>query len=73
VAVYLSLILELLITMLATARIGAIHTVVFSGFGAQALADRVDDTQAKVLITADGSFRRGNVIGARARHVNDSR
>jgi acyl-coenzyme A synthetase/AMP-(fatty) acid ligase len=49
-------------TMLATARIGAIHTVVFSGFSSQALADRVNDTQAKVLITADGGFRRGKLI-----------
>jgi acetyl-CoA synthetase len=48
--------------MLATARIGAIHTVVFSGFSAQALADRIDDTQAKVLVTADGGFRRGKLI-----------
>jgi len=62
VAVYLPLIPELPITMLATARIGAIHTVVFSGFSAQALADRIDDTQARVLVTADGSFRRGNLI-----------
>ena len=62
VAVYLPLIPELPMTMLATARIGAIHTVVFSGFSSQALADRVCDTQAKVLITADGSFRRGKLI-----------
>jgi acetyl-CoA synthetase len=62
VAVYLPLIPELPMTMLATARIGAIHTVVFSGFSSQALADRVNDTQAKVLITADGGFRRGKLI-----------
>jgi acetyl-CoA synthetase len=62
VAVYLPLIPALPMTMLATARIGAIHTVVFSGFSSQALADRVNDTQAKVLITADGSFRRGKLI-----------
>jgi len=62
VAMYLPLIPELPITMLATARIGAIHTVVFSGFSAQALADRIDDTQAKVLVTADGGFRRGKLI-----------
>jgi acetyl-CoA synthetase len=62
VAVYLPLIPELPMTMLATARIGAIHTVVFSGFSSQALADRVNDTQAKVLITADGGFRRGKSI-----------
>jgi len=62
VATYLPLIPELPITMLATARIGAIHTVVFSGFSAQALADRINDTQAKVLVTADGGFRRGKLI-----------
>lgn len=62
VATYLPLVPELPITMLATARIGAIHTVVFSGFSAQALADRIDDTQAKVLVTADGGFRRGKLI-----------
>jgi len=62
VAMYLPLIPELPITMLATARIGAIHTVVFSGFSAQALADRINDTQAKILVTADGGFRRGKLI-----------
>ena len=62
VAVYLPLIPELPMTLLASARIGAIHMVVFSGFSSQALADRVNDTQAKVLITADGSFRRGKLI-----------
>jgi len=62
VAVYLPLIPALPMTMLATARIGAIHTVVFSGFSSQALADRVNDTQAKVLITADGGLRRGKLI-----------
>jgi len=62
VSMYLPLIPELPITMLATARIGAIHTVVFSGFSAQSLADRINDTQAKVLVTADGSFRRGKLI-----------
>jgi len=62
VAMYLPLIPELPITMLATARLGAIHTVVFSGFSAQALADRINDTQAKVLVTADGGIRRGKII-----------
>jgi acetyl-CoA synthetase len=50
---------ELPIFMLACARIGAPHTVVFSGFSAQALADRINDLQAKVLVTADAGFRRG--------------
>jgi len=61
VAIYLPMIPELPITMLATARIGAIHTVVFSGFSAMALADRINDTEAKVVITADGGFRRGKI------------
>jgi len=62
VALYLPMIPELPIFMLACARIGAIHTVIFSGFSAQALADRVNDIQAKLLVTADGGFRRGKVI-----------
>jgi len=62
VAIYLPMIPELPIAMLATARIGAIHTVVFSGFSAMALADRINETETKVLITADGSFRRGKSL-----------
>ncbi len=62
VALYLPMIPELPIAMLATARIGAIHTVIFSGFSSMALADRVNDTEAKVIITADGSFRRGKIV-----------
>ncbi|MFC1978159.1 acetate--CoA ligase [Chloroflexota bacterium] len=62
VVLYLPMIPELPIFMLACARIGAIHTVIFSGFSAQALAERVNDVQAKLLITADGAFRRGKVI-----------
>ncbi|MFC1984139.1 acetate--CoA ligase [Chloroflexota bacterium] len=62
VALYLPMIPDLPIFMLACARIGAIHTVIFSGFSAQALADRVNDIGAKVMITADGGFRRGKVI-----------
>ena len=62
VAVYLPVIPELPIALLATARIGGIHAVVFSGFSAEALADRVNDSGAKILITADGSFRRGKPV-----------
>ncbi|MFQ5710604.1 MAG: acetate--CoA ligase [Candidatus Geothermarchaeales archaeon] len=62
VVLYLPMIPELPIAMLATARIGAIHTVVFSGFSARALADRINETEAKVLVTADGGFRRGKTI-----------
>jgi acetyl-CoA synthetase len=62
VAVYLPVIPELPIALLATARIGGIHTVVFSGFSAEALADRINDCGAKILVTADGSFRRGKPV-----------
>ncbi|MBA7486245.1 Acetyl-coenzyme A synthetase [subsurface metagenome] len=53
---------ELPIFLLACARIGAIHTIIFSGFSAQALADRINDMQGKLLVTADGGFRRGKAI-----------
>ena len=66
VALYLPMIPELPIFMLACARIGAVHTVIFSGFSAQALADRVNDVQAKLLITADGGFRRGKVVSLKS-------
>ncbi|WP_141587063.1 acetate--CoA ligase [Actinomadura sp. WMMA1423] len=59
VAVYLPMIPELPISMLACARIGATHSVVFGGFSAEALRTRIDDAQAKLVITADGGFRRG--------------
>jgi acetyl-CoA synthetase len=62
VALYLPMLPELPIFMLACARIGAVHTVVFSGFSAQALADRMNDVGAKVLVTADGGYRRGRVL-----------
>lgn len=59
VAVYLPMISEAVITMLACARIGAVHSVIFGGFSADAVRSRVEDGQAKLLVTADGSFRRG--------------
>ena len=59
VAVYLPMIPEAVITMLACARIGAIHSVVFGGFSADALLSRIEDGEAKLVVTADGSFRRG--------------
>ncbi|GAA4372877.1 acetate--CoA ligase [Paeniglutamicibacter cryotolerans] len=58
VAVYLPMIPEAVITMLACARIGAIHSVVFGGFSADALRSRIDDAQAKLVVTADGTYRR---------------
>lgn len=66
VALYLPMIPELPISMLACARIGAPHTVIFSGFSAGALADRVSDVQAKVIVTADGSYRRGRTISLKS-------
>ncbi|GAC1450738.1 MAG: acetate--CoA ligase [Ktedonobacterales bacterium] len=62
VALYMPMIPELPIAMLACARIGAPHTVIFGGFSAEALRDRVNDSQAKLVITADGGWRRGNIV-----------
>jgi acetyl-CoA synthetase len=59
VAVYLPMIPEAVITLLACARIGAIHSVVFGGFSAEALRSRIDDAGAKLVVTADGTYRRG--------------
>jgi acetyl-CoA synthetase len=62
VALYMPMVPELAIAMLACARIGAPHTVVFGGFSAEALAGRIQDCKAKVLVTADGGFRRGKIV-----------
>ena len=62
VAVYLPMIPEAVITMLACARIGAVHSVVFGGFSAEALQERMNDAGAKVLLTADGGWRKGAVV-----------
>ncbi len=62
IAIYLPLIPELAIAMLACARIGAVHSVVFGGFSAEALRDRINDAEARMLITADGGYRRGNIV-----------
>jgi acetyl-CoA synthetase len=62
VAIYLPLIPELAIAMLACARIGAVHSVVFGGFSAESLRDRINDAQVRLLVTADGGFRRGSVV-----------
>jgi acetyl-CoA synthetase len=62
VTLYLPMIPELPISMLACARIGAIHSVVFGGFSAESLRDRISDQGAKILVTADGGWRRGNVV-----------
>jgi len=63
VTIYMPMIPELAITMLACARIGAIHSIVFGGFSADALKDRIQDSSASALITTDASFRSGKVIG----------
>jgi acetyl-CoA synthetase len=62
VIIYLPMVPEAAIAMLACARIGAVHSVVFGGFSAQSVADRIFDSQAKVVITADGGYRRGSVV-----------
>ena len=62
VTIYLPMVPELPIAMLACARIGAIHTVIFSGFSAASIRDRIDDSKSKIIITADGGFRRGKIV-----------
>jgi len=62
VTIYLPMVPELPVAMLACARIGAVHTVVFSGFSATSLRDRIDDSKSKIVITADIGFRKGNTI-----------
>jgi acetyl-CoA synthetase len=62
VNIYLPMIPEAAVAMLACARIGAVHSVVFGGFSSQALADRINDAEATLLITADGGYRRGEVF-----------
>ena len=62
VAVYMPMVPELAIAVLACARIGAPHSVIFGGFSAQAIQDRVEDAEAKVILTADGGYRRGEVL-----------
>ena len=62
VAIYLPMIPELVLAVLACARIGAVHTVIFAGFSAESIRDRVNDCGAKCVITADGGWRRGQVL-----------
>ncbi len=66
VAIYLPMIPEAAISMLACARIGAPHSVVFGGFSPESLADRINDAEAKVLITADGGYRKGAIVPLKA-------
>ncbi|NUN47498.1 MAG: acetate--CoA ligase [Candidatus Brocadiae bacterium] len=71
VTLYMPLIPELAIAMLACARIGAAHSVIFGGFTSQAIADRVEDAESGVLITADGGWRRGGIVPLKA-NVDDA-
>jgi acetyl-CoA synthetase len=66
VAIYLGMVPELAIAMLACARIGAPHSIVFGGFSADSLRERINDAQAKVVITGDGAWRRGHVVPLKA-------
>ena len=66
IAIYLPMIPEAVIAMLACARIGAVHTVIFGGFSAEAIKDRINDCKARLVITADGGWRRGKIIELKA-------
>ncbi|MBE9537133.1 MAG: acetate--CoA ligase [Proteobacteria bacterium] len=71
VAIYMGMVPELAIAMLSCARIGATHSIIFGGFSAEAIKDRVNDAEAKVIITADGSYRKGNEIPLK-KNVDDA-
>ena len=71
ILIYLPMVVEAAVAMLACTRIGAVHSVVFGGFSAQSVADRVFDSQAKMIITADGGFRRGAVVPLK-KNVDDA-
>src|SRR3989442_9629310 len=62
---------EAVIAMLACARLGVVHSVVFGGFSAQSVADRIHDSSAKLVITADGGFRRGSTVQLK-KNVDDA-
>ena len=66
IVIYMPLIPEAVVAMLACTRIGAVHSVVFGGFSKEALADRINDSKAKIVITADGGYRRGQVVPLKA-------
>jgi acetyl-CoA synthetase len=69
--IYMGMVPELAIAMLACARLGITHNVVFGGFSAEALRDRINDSQSKVLITADGAYRRGSIVPLK-KNVDDA-
>jgi acetyl-CoA synthetase len=62
ITIYLPMVPELIVAILACARIGGIHTIIFSGFSATSIRDRVLDSQSKIIITADGGYRRGSIV-----------
>ena len=66
VTIYMGMVPELAIAMLACARIGAMHSIIFGGFSPQAIADRVADAQSRVIVTCDGAWRRGKVVPLKA-------
>ena len=66
VAIYMPMVPEAAVAMLACARIGAIHSVVFGGFSPESLSDRINDSQCKLLVTSDGGWRRGNIVQLKA-------
>jgi acetyl-CoA synthetase len=66
VTIYMPMVPELVIAMLACARIGAAHSVIFGGFAPQAIVERVTDARSKVIVTADGSYRRGEIVPLKA-------
>src|SRR6185436_19003884 len=69
--IYMGMVPELAIALLACARIGVAHNVVFGGFSAEALRDRINDSKSKILITADGGYRRGTVVPLK-KNVDDA-
>lgn len=66
VVIYMPMIPEAIVAMLATARIGAIHTVVFAGFSSESLLSRIEDAKASLVITADGGFRKGSILNLKS-------
>jgi len=66
VCIYMPMIQEIAVAMLACTRIGAVHSIIFAGFSASALVDRINDAQAKMVITADGGYRRGQIVNLKA-------
>lgn len=71
VAIYMGMVPELAIAMFSCARIGATHSIIFGGFSAEAIKDRVNDAEANVIITADGSYRKGSIVPLK-KNVDDS-